>query len=404
MSNDEIVTCMDCGEEIYISDLDSHVKAFHTETQHSKAKQRLQKSQGRNKVGIAVAVIGVLVILVFAGAYFGYYLPYLKEKEDLNNGPPQIIEDTPNIVVLPDPIDDTPPDGGDDDVPADDDTPDDDVPTDDDNEPVDDDDVPDDDDVEPEETVVLIPQSEITTTAKWYIYSFENVEIRYFLVRSNDQEIHVAFDSCDVCYEHNQGYYQEGVKVVCRYCGKSFPIKAIGEDNVAGGCWPQYLGFTIDDDNVYISTADLEEGKWMFRSEITTTAKWYIYSFENVEIRYFLVRSNDQEIHVAFDSCDVCYEHNQGYYQEGVKVVCRYCGKSFPIKAIGEDNVAGGCWPQPSQSAPSEDSLAKYEKALLQSYKDGQLSDTEARLLEQLRKRFNISQDEHDMLVAMHFD
>lgn len=56
------------------------------------------------------------------------------------------------------------------------------------------------------------------------------------------------------------------------------------------------------------------------------------------------------------------------------------------------------------KSSSSEDNLAKYEKALMQSYKDGTITETEARLLEQLRKRFNISQDEHDMLVAMHFD
>ena len=81
---------------------------------------------------------------------------------------------------------------------------------------------------EPEPIAALqIPTSEITTNAKWYPYDSDGIEIRFFAVRSNDQEIHVAFDACDVCYEAKKGYSQEGIQMACNNCDQSFPIKAI---------------------------------------------------------------------------------------------------------------------------------------------------------------------------------
>ena len=111
---------------------------------------------------------------------------------------------------------------------------------------------------------IQVPTSEVTTNAKWYPYDSDGVEIRFFCVRSNDQEIHVAFDACDVCYDAKKGYVQEGVKMVCNNCEKSFPIKAIGTDNLAGGCWPSYLPITIDDNNIIIKISDLEDKEFMF--------------------------------------------------------------------------------------------------------------------------------------------
>jgi uncharacterized membrane protein len=90
------------------------------------------------------------------------------------------------------------------------------------------------------------------------------VEIRFFAVRSNDNEIHVAFDACDVCYEEKKGYRQEGIQMTCNNCDKTFPIKAIGSENMKGGCWPSYLPMSIEDDYIIIKISDLEEKKYMF--------------------------------------------------------------------------------------------------------------------------------------------
>jgi len=114
------------------------------------------------------------------------------------------------------------------------------------------------------ETVIKISTSEITTSAKWFAYDSDGIEVRYFAVRSNDQEIHIAFDACDVCYKEKMGYRQENIQMVCNNCGNAYPIKGIGTENKGGGCWPSYLPMTIEDDNIVIKTSDLDDNKWMF--------------------------------------------------------------------------------------------------------------------------------------------
>jgi uncharacterized membrane protein len=109
-----------------------------------------------------------------------------------------------------------------------------------------------------------VPTSEVTINAKWYPYDSAGVEIRFFCVRSSDDEIHVAFDACDVCYEEKKGYRQDATKMKCNACGLGFPIKAIGTENLKGGCWPSYLAMKIENDNVIILISDLEEKRFMF--------------------------------------------------------------------------------------------------------------------------------------------
>ena len=119
------------------------------------------------------------------------------------------------------------------------------------------------DDPEPV-TALQVPTAEVTTDAKWYPYDSDGVEIRFFAVRSNDNEIHVAFDACDVCFEEKKGYRQEGIQMTCNNCDKSFPIKAVGTENMVGGCWPSFLPISIEDDYIIIKLSDLEEKKYMF--------------------------------------------------------------------------------------------------------------------------------------------
>jgi hypothetical protein len=109
-----------------------------------------------------------------------------------------------------------------------------------------------------------IPTGEITTDAKWYPYDSDGVEIRFFAVKSNDQEIHVAFDACDVCYQEKKGYRQENIQMTCNNCDNSYPIKLLGTENDQGGCWPSYLPISIEENYVIIKISDLEEKRYMF--------------------------------------------------------------------------------------------------------------------------------------------
>jgi uncharacterized membrane protein len=111
---------------------------------------------------------------------------------------------------------------------------------------------------------VIIPLSEISTTATFYSYDSGGVTIRYFAVNDKQGNVHVAFDACDVCYEAKKGYKQNGDVMQCLNCGKTFSITSIGTENTAGGCWPSYLPMQLNGTNIIIKRADLEAKSFMF--------------------------------------------------------------------------------------------------------------------------------------------
>jgi uncharacterized membrane protein len=114
------------------------------------------------------------------------------------------------------------------------------------------------------QTEVSIPLSEIGSNAKFYSYGSNGVEIRYFAVKGPDGNAHVAFVACDVCYDAKKGYRQNGDVMQCINCGNEYPIKSLGTENTAGGCWPSYLPIKIDGDDVIINISDLDDKRWMF--------------------------------------------------------------------------------------------------------------------------------------------
>lgn len=113
-------------------------------------------------------------------------------------------------------------------------------------------------------TEARIPVSDISTTANFYTYDSDGTSIRYFAVKDNLGNVHVAFDACDVCYEAKKGYQQNDNVMQCLNCGKEFSITSIGTDNTAGGCWPSYLPMTIDNGNIVIKISDLKAKSFMF--------------------------------------------------------------------------------------------------------------------------------------------
>jgi hypothetical protein len=66
------------------------------------------------------------------------------------------------------------------------------------------------------------------------------------------------------------------------------------------------------------------------------------------------------------------------------------------------EDVRVGPGPKPCEAEESyEVRLAKYEKALKKALADGTITEQEKKLLEALRKKFGISQDEHEMMLEM---
>lgn len=114
------------------------------------------------------------------------------------------------------------------------------------------------------DSVINIPVSSVSTTAKWYTYNSNGVNVRYFLVKGSDSKIHLATDACDVCYSQKKGYRQANAAMKCNNCGNEFAINSIGTENTAGGCWPSYLPMSIQSDYVVIKTSDLDSKRFMF--------------------------------------------------------------------------------------------------------------------------------------------
>lgn len=111
---------------------------------------------------------------------------------------------------------------------------------------------------------VQIPLSEVGDgKAKFYNYTLaDNQKVSFFVVKSSDGIIRAAFNACDVCYEHQRGYRQEGNDMVCNNCGQHFPSDRVNE--VKGGCNPAPLERRVEGDHLVIKANDLRQGAFYF--------------------------------------------------------------------------------------------------------------------------------------------
>ena len=99
--------------------------------------------------------------------------------------------------------------------------------------------------------------------AQFFTYKTgDGVTIRYFIIKSSDGIIRAAFDACDVCWQANKGYTQNGDFMVCKNCGRKFPSARVNE--VQGGCNPAPLVRKMENGNLVIQVADLLQGKRFF--------------------------------------------------------------------------------------------------------------------------------------------
>ncbi len=111
---------------------------------------------------------------------------------------------------------------------------------------------------------LVIKVKDVKPDAKFYFYEVENVKIKFFAVLGFDNNPHIAFDACDVCYEAKKGYAHEDPYMRCRNCDNTFLVDGIGTENVAGGCWPSYLPISIIENQIVIEITEITQKLWMF--------------------------------------------------------------------------------------------------------------------------------------------
>ena len=112
---------------------------------------------------------------------------------------------------------------------------------------------------------LIIPLADVSGSAKFFSYDSGGTNVKFFVVRGSDGNVHTAFDACDVCFQEKKGYYQDGNDMVCRNCGQRFTTNQIGTANQGSSCWPGYVDRTVDSDNVILKLENLNEGGWYFR-------------------------------------------------------------------------------------------------------------------------------------------
>ena len=113
---------------------------------------------------------------------------------------------------------------------------------------------------------LVIPISEISTTAKFYPVEVDGTKFEVVAVEAPDGTIRTAFNTCEVCYDSGRGYYkQEGDVLVCQNCGNRFKMSRVEIE--AGGCnpWPIFPeNKTMTDETITISAEFLAESKGIF--------------------------------------------------------------------------------------------------------------------------------------------
>lgn len=118
--------------------------------------------------------------------------------------------------------------------------------------------------VDPGNDEVRIPLSELNSSqAKFFEATLANkTATRFFVIRTSDGIYRAALDACQVCFGAHKGYYQDGNVLVCKKCGRRFPISSIGYGTT--GCHPMGLTATVDGDGIEIKTSQLTSGSQYF--------------------------------------------------------------------------------------------------------------------------------------------
>ena len=113
---------------------------------------------------------------------------------------------------------------------------------------------------------LVIPVSEISSTASFYPVEVDGTRMEVFAVADSEGNIRTAFNTCQICYGSGRGYYvQEGNVLVCQNCGNRFTVDQV--EIQSGGCnpWPIFPeNKTITDDTIEISYDFLNESKEIF--------------------------------------------------------------------------------------------------------------------------------------------
>ncbi len=93
-----------------------------------------------------------------------------------------------------------------------------------------------------------------------FVVTSGGAEVRFIVILDAGGTVRAALDACQIC--GTQGYYQDGVNVICRHCGAAINIPSIGRD---GGCNPIRMDFQVEGGLLAIPESTLTAAARYFR-------------------------------------------------------------------------------------------------------------------------------------------
>lgn len=113
---------------------------------------------------------------------------------------------------------------------------------------------------------IVINKTEIGTSATFYPYKVDGIDLEVMAIKASDGTIRTAFNTCQICYASGRGYYkQEGNVLVCQNCRNTFTADDVQVS--AGGCNPVPIfeeNKTETDESITISEAFIRDSQDIF--------------------------------------------------------------------------------------------------------------------------------------------
>ncbi|MEK6742990.1 MAG: Fe-S-containing protein [Nitrospirota bacterium] len=98
-----------------------------------------------------------------------------------------------------------------------------------------------------------------------------------------------------------------------------------------------------------------------------SAARYFVYTTNGKDIKFFMLRASDGTVRLALDACTACNHAKLGYRQNGETMVCNNCGMSFRSTDVG--NISGGCSPIPLKNSQDGKTLTVKAKDLEEGVK-----------------------------------
>jgi hypothetical protein len=200
----------------------------------------------------------------------------------------------------------------------------------------------------------------------------------------------------------------EGVAIVGKYANEAYLdliIPVFEDENPTVAMWARrayrdIVGMTYEQHMALLAAKEAERERIaaIARKEGRVT---HITIKDSVLQRTSIDLGDSGETHVQIKDSVVTRSDIEGKDKADIKDSVVVGQKDVKGKVDTDVKVGGGGPKEGETEEHYEERLAKYEKALKKALADGVITDKEKRLLEMLRKKFGISEDEHEMVLEM---